>query len=412
MKYSNTMALRVAAPIGLLLLQATAAFAQRAEAPPTFNAAQISGIQRVGPNYTIENPVQSDGLLRVYVLKTRYGDVTVRGDAMLNMRLHELHALALLEQVSSSDTFAKALAQAGLNPLEYTGRLITNPVETVKSTLGGVGAMFGRIGAGISNAGKTPDGAMAGVLGVTGERRELAAAYGVDPYTDLAPLDENLTKLARAAALGGLTVSGALLAVPGAAGIVVSNLSTANKLNDVGIDELARKYTAAQILDLNRKLLGRMGVAPDLSERLLANTNYTPIDMAAMVAALDSMADVQDRAVFAARAAAADQRFVAYFTRRQAELLAAAYHRHGGFVRFVSLADHPFVLMRDGRIITLAPIDALSWTPSVAAGFGDVTAARRHISPKGTGVILLTGRATALAKRKLKAQGWAVLERQ
>ena len=157
-------------------------------------------------------------------------------------------------------------------------------------------------------------------------------------------------------------MSGALLAVPGAAGIVVSNLSTANKLNDVGIDELARKYTAAQILDLNRKLLGRMGVAPDLSERLLANTNYTPIDMAAMVAALDSMADVQDRAVFAARAAAADQRFVAYFTRRQAELLADAYHRHGGFVRFVSLADLPFVLMRDGRIITLAPIDALSWT--------------------------------------------------
>ena len=113
--------------------------------------------------------------------------MTVRGDAMLNMRLNELHALALLEKVSSSDTFAKALAQAGLNPLEYTGRLITNPVETVKSTLGGVGAMFGRIGAGISNAGKTHDGAMAGVLGVTGERRELAAAYGVDPYTDLAP---------------------------------------------------------------------------------------------------------------------------------------------------------------------------------------------------------------------------------
>jgi hypothetical protein len=411
MKFSYAMALRIVAPIVLLLMPA-AAFAQKVEAPPTFNAAQISGIQRVGPNYTIENPVRSDGLLRVYLLKTPYGDTTVRGDAMLKMRLNELHALALLEKVSSSDTFAKALAQAGLNPLEYTGRLITNPLGTVKETLSGVGAMFGRIGAGISNAGKTPDDAVAGVLGVTTERRELAATYGVDPYTDFAPLAAKLAQLSQAAALGGLAVTGALLAVPGAAGIVVSNLSTANKLNDIGLDELARKYTAAQILDLNRSLLDKMGVAPDLRDRLLANTNYTPIDMAALVAALDSMADVQGREVFVARAAAADQRFIAYFTRRQAELLAAAHHRHGGFVRFVSLADHPFVLMRDGRMITLAPIDALSWTSTVAAGFDETTAARRHLSPKATGVILVTGRATTLAKRRLKAQGWAVLERQ
>ena len=88
-------------------------------------------------------------------------------------------------------------------------------------------------------------------------------------------------------------MTGALLAVPGAAGIVVSNLSTANKLNDVAIDELARKYTAAQILDLNRGLLTKLGVTPEVSESLLANRNYTPIDLAAILAALESMAAVE-----------------------------------------------------------------------------------------------------------------------
>ena len=85
--------------------------------------------------------------------------------------------------------------------------------------------------------------------------------------------------MSQAAALGGLAVTGALLAVPGAAGIVVSNLSNANKLNNVAIDELARNYTAAQILDLNRGLLGKLGVAAEVSESLLANRNYTPIDL-------------------------------------------------------------------------------------------------------------------------------------
>jgi hypothetical protein len=412
MHYSLRSALRVAAPAALLLLPPMAAVAQPVEAPPSFNAAQIPGIVRVGANYTVETPVRSDGLLRDYVLKTPYGEVPARGDALLKMRINELNALALLDEVGNSQTFAKALAQAGLNPLEYTGRLLTDPLNTVKGTLNGVGVLFGRIGSGINNAGKTPDDALAGVLGVTDERRKLAAAYGVDPYTDFLPLDVELKRLSRAAALGGLAVTGALLAVPGAAGIVVSNLSTANKLNDVSIDELARNYTAAQILDLNRSRLEQMGVPPELNARLLANANYTPIDMAAMVAALDSMAAVADRAVFAARAAAADGRDSAFFMRRQAELLADDYRRRGGYVRFVALGGLPFVVTRDGRVATVAPFDALSWTGDTAARFAAITAARRQVVPRASGELRITGQATALAKRQLKAEGWAVLERQ
>jgi hypothetical protein len=400
-------------PAALLFMQpALAAPTQTIERPPSFNAAQLPGIQRVGPNYTIENPVRSDGLLRDYVLKTPYGQFAVRGDEMVKMRIKELHALALLDKVSESDSFAKALVEAGLNPLKYTGQLITNPVDTVQNTLAGVGAMFDQIGAGLRNPSNTPDDPVSSVLGVTRERRQLAAAYGVDPYTDFPPLDAKLKQLSEAAALGGLSVNGALFVIPGAAGIVVSNLSTANTLNDAGIDQVARKYTAAQILEINRKLLATMGISPELSERLLANPHYTPIDMATMVAALDSMRGVEDRAVFVRRAAQANQRFVAYFVRRWAELLADDYHRHRDYVRFVSLDGYPYVLTREGRIAMLAPVDVLSWTKDVAAGFRAVTAARRRIAPKAHGEIRITGRATALAKRELKQEGWTVREHQ
>jgi hypothetical protein len=414
MPYSFTSALRALAPLALVLVQPVAAPAQSLENPPSFNAAQlpVPGIKRVGLNYTIRNPVRSDGILRVYVLATPYGDITVNGDEMLRMRINELNALAELEQVRNSETFGRALAEAGLSPLKFTGQLIINPVGTVQNTMTGVGNFFGRMSSGMANAGKTPDDAMSSLLGVTDQRRLLAATYGVDPYTDLQPLAEKLQTLSQAAATGGLVVTGALMAVPGGAGIIVSNLSTANKLNDLGLEEVARKYTASQILDINRDLLKKMDVDDELSNKLLSNTNYTPLDMAAMVAALDSMSAVKNRDVFVARAAAADGRAIAYVMRRMAELMADDYRRHGGYVRFVSLASFPYVLTRDGRVMAILPIDALSWTRETAAGFGQVSAERKRVAPKARGQLRITGMATALAKKELKAQGWAVLEHQ
>ncbi len=113
-----------------------------------------------------------------------------------------------------------------MSPIKFAGGLIMNPVGTVQNTMAGVGNFFGRMSSGMANSGKTPDDAMSSLFGVSDQRRLLAAAYGVDPYTDLQPLAEKLQVLSQAAATGGLVVTGALMAVPGGAGIIVSNLST------------------------------------------------------------------------------------------------------------------------------------------------------------------------------------------
>ena len=412
MHVSFGWALRMLAPLGLLLGQPVMLSAQQVEQPPTFNAAEIAGIKRVGENYTIRNPVKSDGILRVYVLATPYGDFTVQGDEMVRMRINELHALSLLEKVSNSESFGKAVADAGLSPLKFAGSLIVNPVGTLQNTAAGVGGFFGRMGSGMNNMDNSRDNAMADLFGVTDQRRQLAAAYGVDPYTDLPPLKAKLEQLSQAAATGGLVVTGAMMAIPGGAGIIVSNLATANKANNLGIDEVARSYTAAQILDLNRGILKKMGIEDGLIESLLRNRNYTPIDTVAMVAALDSLKGVQHRELFVTRAAAADGRAIAYVLRRTAELYADDYRKHGGFVRFVSLADFPYVVTKDGRVTAILPIDALSWTRETATGFTAVTSARKGLAPNTHGELRITGMATAMAKQELKARGWTVLERQ
>jgi hypothetical protein len=379
------------------------------ELPPSFPAAKISPVKPAGASYRIRSPVRSDGLLRVYVVDTPYGEFTAQGDQMLRLRLNELVAVTQLEKASGTEAFAKAFREAGVSPIRYTGRFFADPGKTVGDTLNGVGAVFERVASGVANAGMTPGNPVAALLGVSDQKRKFAAALGVDPYTDYAPLDDRLSRLSEAAAAGGLTVSGALMAIPGAAGIVVSNLSTANTLQGIALENLARDYTAAQIVDLNRARLSNMGVERNLAEMLLANRHYTPIEAAALVAALDRMEGVEDRALFVGRAAEIDNRAIAIFMRRHAELLAARQARTRGIARFVLLAGYPFVLTRGGRVVGVMPIDALAWTPSTAAALGESANDARRMGRGGV-ELRITGMATALAKRQLAARGWRVVE--
>ena len=387
------------------------ALAQPFEQAPTFVIEKLPGFWPSGDNYSIKNPVMSDGLLRIYTLTTPYGEFTVHGDQMLRMRVNELAALYELEKIANSESYGKALLDAGLSPLKYTGRLITDPKKTVGDTFSGIGTMFGRISSDLSNIGKTPGDPISGLLGVTDQRRKLATKVKIDPYTDFPPLDAKLSRLAEAAAAGGLTVSAAMMAVPlTKVGFLISNYPTASTIEGVRIDELARDQTAAQIFDLNRGKLRAMSADSELVEALLVNRNYTPIDMAVLVAALDNMSGVEDRIIFLQRAAQIETRSLAYFMRRHAEMLKNHQSRGAGFARFVSLGGYPFNVARDGRILGVMPIDALAWTEAIAEVLRICATDAHKLSATGHVELRITGTATLRAKREIKALGWRLVE--
>src|SRR5829696_3127236 len=112
MEFAKSVVRPAALTVGLAL--SAAALAQSFERPPSYAAAKIPGIKPAGENYTIKDPVRSDGLLRLYNVETPYGTLNVHGDQMMRMRANELLALQELEKISGSETFAKALAEAGI----------------------------------------------------------------------------------------------------------------------------------------------------------------------------------------------------------------------------------------------------------------------------------------------------------
>jgi hypothetical protein len=403
MKRAN---LGVALAIGLISL-ASGALAAEFEKPPTFNARAVLGRAAAGASYSIANSVPSDGFLRNYVIRTSFGDFDVSGDQLLMARIRELDALDALEKTTRSKAFVDALVTAGRSPFEFAGHLATSPGETLGATVFGVGHFLGGVASGVRNAGKTEDNLLESVSGAAKQRRLIAYRYGVDPYTDFKPLAQELEALARAGAAGSLVVTGGLAVIPGGAGLIVSGVSTASTLNAAIRDD-----TPAQLLDMAREKLFAMGVDNQTAEAFLADRAFTPADVAVMVDAMSRMGEVKNLAVVVARASAADTRAAAYFARRDVELTAAYQERTHAITGFVQYgqATVPMATTSDGGVAGVFAIDALSWTPDGANLFTAISQGAKDTGVTGPKLLSITGTATALARRKLKALGWRLQE--
>jgi hypothetical protein len=320
-------------------------------------------------------------------------------------RIKELNALNTLEKTNGAQKFGEGAVKAGLGPVVFAGNLIAHPVDTTQNTFAGVGHFFNSVGSGLNNMGKSRDDAVASLTGEARQKRLIATQLGVDPYTDFQPLASKLDSLAGAAAVGGLAVSGALMAVPGGAGVIASDASTASTLPGMIND-----YSAAQLMDINREKLGRLGVSGAVADQLFANRNYTPLDVTAMVDALSSMGGVKNLDAMVARAASADSRETAYFIRRRIELTAAYRRRNGNIAAFVGAGDldYPLCLTASGAIVGVFPIDSLSWTPETARTVETMTSEARRSGATGAKTLVITGTATPLARRNLAALGWTL----
>lgn len=391
-----------AAALAAVVLTAVGASGAEIERPATFSPGKVPGIKASGPNYTITSPVRSDGFLRIYNVNSAYGNFTVVSDSMMQVRIRELAAVAELDKLTESNEFNNALGQAGLAPVKFAGELLVNPVEALGNTFAGIGNQIGQIGSGIHNAGKSQDQAFGG-FGADQKRRELAAKLGVDPYTDYEPLQARLQKLSQAAAAGGLVVSGAMMAIPGAVGIVVSNVGTSGRVKDS-----LRDRTAAQLMDMNREKMMAMGLDRGTADALLQNRNYTPLDMTSMVSSLE-VVPVAGRDGFLRRAVGVKRRDAAVFNRRYTEMVADYHLKTKAIVSFVSAAEFPFNQTANGTVVGIWPVDALSWTEGTSRAMGSAASAIRA-NRLGRPELRIAGQMTPNAKAGLQGLGFTIAD--
>jgi len=378
------------------------AFAAEFEQPPIADAATLLGAPAAGSNFRVANPVQSDGLLHIYDIETPYGPLRVEGDSVLQVRLSELAAITALEKLEATKQFADGLKAAAARPVDFVGDAIDDPVGTLKGTVSGVGRLFKRTASGVRNIGKGQDNVADSLLGVSAAKREIALNLGVDPYTDFKPLADHLERAARAAALGGLTVRGALALIPGGAVAAVSSVSTMSSVAD-----LVRSRTPSELRDINRTRLESAGVSTSTIDLFLDNQAYTPTDQTIFAEAISSLGPIGHVELFVARAAAAGSRDIAIFRRRRAELLSRYNTTVTPLQDFVLVLGIPLTSTKDGRMIALFPFDLVAWTDLIG---GLVEAAASELKSDVPVELVITGSATPLARSQLRQLGWTLTE--
>jgi hypothetical protein len=91
----------VVALILTLVSAATVAAEQKYERPPALRSSDvIPEKMQAGDHFKVKQAVHNDGVMNHYVVESDYGQFLAYGDLALARLIHEIHAIAQLDEVS------------------------------------------------------------------------------------------------------------------------------------------------------------------------------------------------------------------------------------------------------------------------------------------------------------------------
>ena len=385
------------------------------EEPPVVNASDLLPAYALsGPGFSVQPQVPTNGAMGQYtivadasVFHDDAGTYYVESLDLLKIRLSEIPAIAELDSMSNTDVFARALASSAVRPVAAAANMVAHPMDTITGLPGGVGDLFGRVSMGAGQMASSASnsfgsGKAAGqagnatltALGYDQVRRDLARKLNVDPYSSDPILTKRLNKVAWVMFSARMTVSAAMMAVPGS--MIITAVTVTN--------DLVYQTPRADLVILVQKKLKNIGLS---QEEIVAFTTNAAIPLSLQVTAvkdLEALGDIPGR-----RAAAVDLGNV--MTEYQARFLVTSLHMLDQWSQqrspLARIQVMGVLVGRDqnGATVVPAPVDYLSWTERIA-GFGtnpDLLRLKHR-------VLWITGKMTPLARQQLAANGWSVRE--
>jgi hypothetical protein len=396
--------------LALFLINAAPANVPPIEKPPIIKASEILSPDLLkGPEYTVEQNVETDGYFGSIVLNMEWGQLNVRGSELLKVRISEIPALKELKNISKTEVFAKAAANAATKPIKSLQKVAEDPKETVKGIPSGVGRFFKRTAKAVEkgvDAVKDSDEkdenqtqeskgssgeALKEISGYNKILRQWAKELEVDPYTTNAMLKKELEGVAKASFAGGFT---AKAAIPNAPRPISTVVRISNLVWDMPPEDLEA---------LNEKKLKAMGVSEDSIKKFLRNRNFTPTTATAFVLSLEELKAVPGIVHAVIAASNADTEDEAYFFLGSAAIL-KSYHRKTPIIKIGTTGLVITGLTSDGKLIVPAGLDYVSWTEEIAE-----FAQRKELMPHQK-ILLLSGKFSPTAKKGFTTLGWQLQE--
>jgi hypothetical protein len=422
------------APFALALALPSLGLCADFEAPPVLSATETLTTQPLESDaYTIEDTVPTDGFMARYSITSPYGTFSASGPGMLNTRLNEIRALSALQIMEDDDRFVEAAENTAKDTASNLRRFVKQPKETLEGVPEGVGRFFKRTGRtlktgvqklgdvregrqpgvdetqssnlpGGAPASATPDASLTesvlqasgnaavNVLGFDKQRRRLAKELGVDPYTTNRILSEKLDEVTWAAFAGGLGVNVLTSLIPG--GMI---LSTSSRLSDWVWDTAPGDLR----VEIESKLLD-MDIDQSEIDRLLRHSFYTMSMQAVLTASLEELDGVTGRADLMPLILSVGSVGQARFLVQTVDLL-GRYHSNLGPLASLYIQGTVIGVKEDGQPVVMAPIDHMSWTPTLE---DFATTLENAFNPMP--VLYSTGSLSARTSEVLSERGWTL----
>lgn len=397
--------------VGIWIAQPSLTMAAQAgyESLPVLSASKILPPELLtGPNHRVQERVTSDGIVNIYRIDSKFGTFSAVSTAMLRVRVNEINAMAAMDQLKGTKEFGDAVKEASLNTMVAAKNMVFQPVKTLGEAATGVGLLFRRAGDSMFGAKRSDaeDSRFKNLIGFSNYKREYAHNLGVDVYSRNEVLQDRLNDIAWTGFAGGLTVSAAMAAVPGGAGIAMTAIGTTR------VSTAIFKTTPPQDLRrMNTEKLASMGIDSHTVETFINDSVFTPREQTLLVSALDEMMGVADRERLVQLAALTHNPDVAFFRQRQAEMY-AGYHRSVSPIeRFIGVGPVPGARTINGALVFNIPVDYVSWTQEVAQVITTASGLADQLPGIREKQLWVTGTLSPRARAEMRRLNWKVYER-
>ena len=360
-----------------------------------------------GLNHRVQDRVKSDGIVNIYTIDSRFGTFTAVSTAMLRIRIQEIDAMDRMDKLKGTKEYADSLKASGLSALVAAKDMVFQPVKTTTEVVSGVGLLFRRAGDSLFGAKRSDaeDSRFKNLIGFSNYKRDYAYQLGVDVYSRNKVLQDRLNEIAWTGFAGGLTVSAAMAAVPGGAGVAM----TAIGMTRLGT-AIFHNTPPQDLRRMNTEKLKSMGIDEHTVDTLISDAVFTPREQTMLVSALDEMSGVAERDRLVQLAALTDKDDVAFFRQRQVEMYAGYHRAVSPLERFIGVGPVPAARTVAGALVFNIPVDYVAWTEEVAR----VVTTASNLATQVPGIsekqIWVTGTLSPRARAEMGRLNWKVYE--
>jgi hypothetical protein len=379
------------------------------ERPPTLRASDLFPLEVVASrHHQVREEVATDGFFRIYVIDSDFGRFEAAGDIALRQRVQEIRAIAALEELRGTETYAAAGVTASMDPFVARWQVVTDPVDTIEGVPLEAWQEVLRIAA-MDPDDRTPEESALrhAVLEFEAAKRRLARRLGVNPYSLTVALQRELNQAAWVGSAGGY----ALEEMPS-----LLDSSVAPQPDDVLPAERVKNIFAndspEDLRRRNRIELCVLGVPHPEIEAFLAHPAYSPLQKTGVVEALVALEPARDRGDYVNVAMLAQSPRDAFF-RLMGSLILRFHHVKVAPIErlFVLNGRTPAAYTSEAKLVVPAQVDYLLWTRPVDRFVRALAGAKIPDVEVNSREIWLSGDASPKARREIEARGITVVER-